>query len=240
MLRLPLKRLLDFAILVLLIWSWQNKPLREESIAIILILGKGLRSVPNPSTISEIQTRTWTLKSTPWPLNKSNRLLTLPLNRTSPMLVEEEKLTLYLATIMLPRGLTDGEIKYTISWLYFGINILPVSESNFLKRWAISAIFTLSEAFGSNSLQYSKIFVDLNALLEICEKLFAIWYLKSSLNSVVVETLSKSSFVWETRKLIICLVRIKATLYSSKANGTSFTRLRWFSGRSRRWRCDLE
>lgn len=58
MLRLLLKRLLDFAILVLLIWSWQNKPLREESIAIILILVKGLRSVPNHSTISEIQTRT--------------------------------------------------------------------------------------------------------------------------------------------------------------------------------------
>ena len=111
---------------------------------------------------------------------------------------------------------------------------LPVSESNFLKRWAISAIFTLSEAFGSNSFQYSKVFVDLNALIEKCEKLFAFWYLKSSLDSVVIETLSEGSFVRKAGKLIIGLVQIKATLYSLKANGTSFTRLRWFSGRSRR------
>jgi len=37
---LQLKSLLDFATLVLLICSWQSKLLKEESIAIIRLLGK--------------------------------------------------------------------------------------------------------------------------------------------------------------------------------------------------------
>jgi hypothetical protein len=71
-------------------------------------------------------------------------------------------------------------------------------------------------------------------------QLVALGYLEGSLDSVVVEALGEGALVGQAGQLIIGLVRIKATLYSWKANGTSFTRLRWFSGRSLRWRWDLE
>lgn len=66
-----------------------------------------------------------------------------------------------------------------------------------MQRRAISTVLTLGEALGSNPLQNSEVFVDLDALLEIGEELLALGYFEGSPDSVVVEALGKGALVGE-------------------------------------------
>jgi len=75
-------------------------------------------------------------------------------------------------------------------------------------------------------LQKGKIFIDLNALFEVCLHLEALWDLTGTLNSIVIEALNVHPFVRKAGKFVVGLDVIVNTLYSWKVNGTSLTLLR--------------
>lgn len=87
---------------------------------------------------------------------------------------------------------------------------------------------------GVDPLQQSEVFVDLQAFLEKPIDLNALRHLKGTLVAVVIVALSESAFVGEAWEFVVGLDRFMGTLYSWNSKGTSLTRLRWFSGRSRR------
>ena len=69
------------------------------------------------------------------------------------------------------------------------------SISYVLKTGSLSAIGVLRKVLGIDTFQKSKIFVNLDTLIEIMGHLFALWYLVGSQQSVVIQTLSIGSLI---------------------------------------------
>ena len=89
-------------------------------------------------------------------------------------------------------------------------------------------------------LQCAKVIIDFDAFVEVGLELFALRHFDGASHSVVINALDVCSFVWQAGQLIVGLSKLNLTRYSWNAKGTSFTLLRWFSGRSRRCMCDRE
>ena len=88
-------------------------------------------------------------------------------------------------------------------------------------------------------LHHSEELIDVNAVVEEGLDVGALGHLATALDSVIVEAVSIGAFVGEAGKLVVGLRGRGCTLYSSNLKGTLLAFLRWFSGRSLRWRWDL-
>lgn len=82
-----------------------------------------------------------------------------------------------------------------------------------MKIRPLSAVLTLSEAFGIPFLQSAEVFIDFDAFIEIILKLFALGNFISASYSVVIEALGKGSFVWEAGEFIVGLFEMSFTRY---------------------------
>ncbi len=89
-------------------------------------------------------------------------------------------------------------------------------------------------------LEGAEVFIDFDAFVEVGLQLLALWHFVRAAYSVVIHTLDVCSLVWQAGQLIVGLSNNTLTRYSWNAKGTSLTRFRWFSGRSRRCMCDRE
>jgi hypothetical protein len=122
-----------------------------------------------------------------------------------------------------------------------GVDVICVgSKSDVLEVGLVSAVVALSKALGVPPLEGAEVLVEGDALVEVLQELVAFGHLDCSLDAVVVEALGEGALVGEAGQLVIGLSIATDTRYSWKANGTSFTRFRWFSGRSRKCMCERE
>jgi hypothetical protein len=114
------------------------------------------------------------------------------------------------------------------------------SKSDVVEVGLVPAVLALSKAFGVPPLESAEVLVEGDALVEVLEKLVALGHLDGALDAVGVEALREGPLVGQAGQLVIGLGKARSTRYSWKAKGTSFTRFRWFSGRSRRCMCERE
>lgn len=124
--------------------------------------------------------------------------------------------------------------------MLFGRCDLCGSKSDVLEVGLVPAVLAFSEALRVPLLEEAEILVEGDALFEVGFHLTALGHLNGSLHAVSVEALNKSALVWQTGQFVIGLNQQGNTRYSWNSKGTSFTRLRWFSGRSRRCKCERE
>jgi hypothetical protein len=82
-----------------------------------------------------------------------------------------------------------------------------------LKVRPLSAVLTLSKAFGVPLLQGAEVFIDFDAFVEIILELFALGNFIGASDSVVIKALGKCSFVWEAGQFIVGLFRMNFTRY---------------------------